>query len=123
MSDFKHKLAEILDARIRQGREGIDLNRNKKGKDADIVYRNYSMSDGVINLGCKIAETKDLSPHEWVNWMADADISIGRDEVKVYHRTKFFCDQANSRLGKLMAEYFNLPVTFVPTPAIEQGVA
>lgn len=122
-SSFTARLRTKLDERIRIGRDGMDLNAGKKGMPANMIYRNYFMSERVFDLGCKLAEIKPIEPQSWVNWMIDAEIIVGTNEVNIYCRNGFFCDGAQKRFGAIMAEYFKRPVEFVADQNIEFRIA
>lgn len=110
---FPDKLAESVEKIIQLGRDGIDMNMDKKGAPQALIYRQHEMAEDVFDLGCKIHENKsELNHKAWAFWMMDAEIDRDTSGVIIKHRSVFFCQYADRALGNLLREYYGVPVCF-----------
>lgn len=120
---FRAKMRNFLDEKIRNGRNGIDMNMDKKGAPPVLLVRLHEMSEEVFELGCNIHEKHPEFDHKaWVHWMTDAEIDRFPDGIVIKHRSKFFCQQANDRLGDAIRDYYGTPVRFLPSRVIADRV-
>jgi hypothetical protein len=110
---FEQKLRNFVDEKIRLGRNGIDMNCDKKGQPESLLFRNYEMSDATFNLGRDIQKSMpELDHKSWAHWMINTEIYHYGDHVTIYHRTPFFAENADKYLGNAIRKHYNIPVTF-----------
>lgn len=125
--DFESKLRESLGKKIQMGREGMDLNEwkeTKKKLPRFEVFRDYSMSEEVIRLGCKLNRRfPSLQHYTWLHWMTDNEVVEMLDKVEIYTRSVFFAQYGQNALGKLLEQFFQKPVEWIVDPDIEARVA
>jgi hypothetical protein len=116
-------MRDVLDERIRIGRDGIDLNAEKKGASPFIIHRNYEMGEKVFALGLALSDRHpEFNYRAWVHWMSDAEFFHSPDGVTVRHRDAFFCEQAAKHFWEMLKDHFGLPVRFRPFATIRSRV-